>query len=52
MSLLAAKFVDVCGNYRSFLPWQGVLLVASGFLFLAVERRWLKLGGWKEHVAP
>jgi len=52
MSLLAAKFVDVCGNYRSFLLWQGVFLVAGGILFLAVERRWLKLGGKKGYVAP
>jgi hypothetical protein len=52
MSLLAAKFVDVCGSYRSYLLWQGLFLVGSGVIFLIVERRWLKLGGRENYTAP
>lgn len=52
LSILAAKFVDVCGNYRSYLLWQGLCLLLAGLLFLIVERGWLKRGGWKDYQAP
>lgn len=52
LSLLAAKFVDLCGNYRSFLLWHGFFMVLTGMIFVMVEQRWLKLGGWKHYKAP
>jgi MFS family permease len=52
MSIVAAKFVDALGNYRSYLLWQGIFLVVAGLLFVVVERRWLKLGGAKGYRAP
>lgn len=52
MSILAAKFVDLCGSYRSYLLWQGLCLLVAGILFLWAERCWLRLGGWKNYQAP
>lgn len=52
MAILAAKFVDLFGNYRSFLLWQGLFLLATGLLFVVVERRWIKLGGRDGYKAP
>lgn len=52
LSVLAAKFIDFCGSYRSLLIWQGAFMLVAGLMFLFLERRWLKLGGWKDYKAP
>ena len=52
MSILAARFVNLAGSYRSYLLWQGMCLILAGLLFTVVERRWIKLGGGRHYQAP
>lgn len=52
MSLLAAKFVDHMGNYRSYLLWTSAFALLSLPLLIWVEKYWRKLGGKDHYRAP